>query len=575
MRFEGIDFDLAERSPAPRRALDFGCGGGAVSLYLLRNGVAVVGCDRDDACGDAIATAAGPALRENFEFINVMRESNAFAARHDQFDLIVCREVLEHVPDYRRLLSDFHTVAAPGGQLIISCPSAHTEAVFSFFDPEWMEKCEHVHVHRRRTLIQDLQGAGFTIEKVEGQGFRWSLMWLLLGPFRINHVMGNPTSHPRLSRFAIRASGRVEKFKLLNWIGNKLFPKSYVYYARKTKPTLLVVYDFREWILGRWAENIKALYSDEYDVECVSMFDLEKDRVRGRKLVQGADLIHLMLPHPFETVESFGPSAPIIATIHHWVDWTTVAPAAERANEIVTGAQEWKPRLAEMGVAEDRITVVRSGVEKSFFDEAPALFPRKPGKITFGFFGKFDSNEADRKGTRHLLALVEEIAGAGLGDQFHLVLSGRGWAAFAAQVRSKGIEVEWAEFVPSEQVPSLYRSVDVYMMLSDVEGGPATIVESMASGTLVFATNVGVVKDIVRDGETGVIIDSGLPGVIIDQMLHFRDSPSEADRIRLAARAFARDHMGYDKTLAPLGPLYKRVLAEAAVLSKTATRASA
>jgi SAM-dependent methyltransferase len=41
------------------------------------------------------------------------------------FEMILCFDVLEHVPDYRAALSEFHRVLCKGGQLVLSVPFSH------------------------------------------------------------------------------------------------------------------------------------------------------------------------------------------------------------------------------------------------------------------------------------------------------------------------------------------------------------------------------------------------------------------------------------------------------------------
>jgi glycosyltransferase involved in cell wall biosynthesis len=51
-----------------------------------------------------------------------------------------------------------------------------------------------------------------------------------------------------------------------------------------------------------------------------------------------------------------------------------------------------------------------------------------------------------------------------------------------------------------------YRSNHVLICASQHEGGPLPIVESLACGRPVITTSVGIVPEIVNDGENGIII---------------------------------------------------------------------
>jgi SAM-dependent methyltransferase len=89
---------LAGRAPAECRILDAGCGSGGVSGRLLRKGYNVVGCDMDEA--SIQQGRAQGRLRE------VHRADVAKLPFEDNtFDLVICSEVLEHVPDEEALRS--------------------------------------------------------------------------------------------------------------------------------------------------------------------------------------------------------------------------------------------------------------------------------------------------------------------------------------------------------------------------------------------------------------------------------------------------------------------------------------
>ena len=63
----------------------------------------------------------------------------------------------------------------------------------------------------------------------------------------------------------------------------------------------------------------------------------------------------------------------------------------------------------------------------------------------------------------------------------------------------------WAK--DSIEVASLLNQSKVLVMPSYNEGGPRVVLEAMACGVPVLATPVGMVPDIIKDGESGGVID--------------------------------------------------------------------
>ena len=98
-------------------ALDIGCGGGLVSEPMTRMGARVTGID-PAARNIAIASAhAGPqGLAIDYRPARI----EDLTAQGETFDLVVCLEVVEHVPDVAAFVRECARAAKPGGLVIVS-----------------------------------------------------------------------------------------------------------------------------------------------------------------------------------------------------------------------------------------------------------------------------------------------------------------------------------------------------------------------------------------------------------------------------------------------------------------------
>ena len=98
------------------------------------------------------------------------------------------------------------------------------------------------------------------------------------------------------------------------------------------------------------------------------------------------------------------------------------------------------------------------------------------------------------------------------------LLLSRGYPVFALLTGpargyvKKRIEKMWNTFLHTypkknaDLIP-LYHALDIYLITSREEGGPMGLLESIACGTPVASTNVGMAKDIINDKISGVIAD--------------------------------------------------------------------
>lgn len=99
------------------RILDIGCGGGLVSEPLTRLGASVTGID---PAADTIAAARAHASAQGLDIDYRAVRAEALVEAGEQFDVVLCLEVVEHVPDVRAFLALANALVRPGGLMILS-----------------------------------------------------------------------------------------------------------------------------------------------------------------------------------------------------------------------------------------------------------------------------------------------------------------------------------------------------------------------------------------------------------------------------------------------------------------------
>ena len=108
-----------QRSGADAHVLDYGCGAGQIVTLLRARGIDARGCDVFYEGGDYSAQVQGGLLGAA---IRRMGEDGAIPFPDASFDLIVNNQVLEHVLDLDRVLSEFARVLKPGGRVLSLFP---------------------------------------------------------------------------------------------------------------------------------------------------------------------------------------------------------------------------------------------------------------------------------------------------------------------------------------------------------------------------------------------------------------------------------------------------------------------
>ena len=110
------------------KILDIGCGNGGFSINLSLLGYKVVGVsNQEENIINAIESAKYFDVK-NVSFINadVFRINEMFS---DEFDIIVCTEVVEHILDDNKLFQVIFKLLKPGGQLYLTTPNYYYESI--------------------------------------------------------------------------------------------------------------------------------------------------------------------------------------------------------------------------------------------------------------------------------------------------------------------------------------------------------------------------------------------------------------------------------------------------------------
>jgi SAM-dependent methyltransferase len=190
--FDLLDHELGNRRDL--RVLDVGCGAGGMLAPLSRYGE-VTGIDASEELIEFCR-------RRGFERVQV-GSAYELPVASDAVDLLTLFDIIEHVPDDRRVLRECHRALAPGGLLFVSVPA------YQFLYANNDRVAHHERRYTAGRLRRTLMAAGFSRPRV-------SYFNTLLFPAILPAVLGKKllervrepgdetnlshTMHPRVSR---------------------------------------------------------------------------------------------------------------------------------------------------------------------------------------------------------------------------------------------------------------------------------------------------------------------------------------------------------------------------------------
>ncbi len=183
-----------------------------------------------------------------------------------------------------------------------------------------------------------------------------------------------------------------------------------------------------------------------------------------------------------------------------------IKKAASQSNSIITVAESLRHKLVTKGISQEKIQVLRNGVDKEVFypaskDERESL--RQQLNINSNTILSV-GNLTKLKGFNLVLDAVAKQ------PDIKLIIIGDGEERQNLQQQVSDLKisqrVQFISNLSQQQLRDYYVSADILVLASSREGMPNVVLESLACGTPVVATNVGGVSEILSN-ECGIIVN--------------------------------------------------------------------
>lgn len=179
-----------------------------------------------------------------------------------------------------------------------------------------------------------------------------------------------------------------------------------------------------------------------------------------------------------------------------------------RFDQVVATSSILAETLRRSGIKDSKLTVIRNGVDwRPFHSALPSadLAELKRGRFAIGLVARLTEGKGHAQLFRALKGVLVEhpdalavVVGEGpLGDDLQ---------ALAVEL---GIHEHVVFTGKRSDMPNVYAALDIVVLPSFEEGMPMVVLEALASARAMIATPVGSVPDVIRDGETGLLIEAG------------------------------------------------------------------
>jgi glycosyltransferase involved in cell wall biosynthesis len=232
--------------------------------------------------------------------------------------------------------------------------------------------------------------------------------------------------------------------------------------------------------------------------------------------------------------------------------------AAERADGLITVCAALKEELVRLGVPPERVRTLRNGVDLEIFKPLPSQQAKDALAVNGPVLASVGGLIA-RKGHDLVIRALEHL------PEVTLLIAGQGpeKAALARLASALGVErrVRFLGSVPHERLREIYSAADALVLASSREGWPNVLLESMACGTPVIASNVWGAPEIIKAPEAGVLLPDRTASAIVSAAGALLAAPPPREATRAYAQRFS-----WQETTEGQVDLFSRILRPASAV---------
>jgi glycosyltransferase involved in cell wall biosynthesis len=187
-----------------------------------------------------------------------------------------------------------------------------------------------------------------------------------------------------------------------------------------------------------------------------------------------------------------------------------------------------------------RLIVVHNGIQTVDVNEEQRANARIELDARDACVGILVARIDGRKGHGTLLNSLRALDDLGGGLKMWIAGDGAARAAAEAQAARLGLGDDRVRFLGRRSdIDRLLEGADFFVLPSDIEGLPLSILEAMAHGLPIIASNVGGVPEIIQDDVNGLLVSAGDETALASAIRRVATDPELRRRLGSAARARA------------------------------------
>ncbi len=231
------------------------------------------------------------------------------------------------------------------------------------------------------------------------------------------------------------------------------------------------------------------------------------------------------------------------------------------ADHYIAISHKIKEVMVNDGIAAERISVVHSGIDLQRFtgisgDHLLSEFKLKPGEpVVINV-----AHLAGHKGQKFLVGAIPYVLKEIPNARFFIIGRGELMSELQALSASLGINQALTFTGFRNDVGAFYNIADLFVMSSVQEGLGTAILDALALGKPVVAANSGGIPEIIKDGETGRLVEAADSQALAQGIVEMLTQAAQAEAMAQRGQAVVKAKFSIDAMAENNLAVYNRLL---------------
>ena len=229
--------------------------------------------------------------------------------------------------------------------------------------------------------------------------------------------------------------------------------------------------------------------------------------------------------------------------LHTWVI------NSRMTTKLICVSERARRQAVSEGIREDKIEVIFNGVKPAEKDPAVRAEVRKElglrdTDVMILTVGRLTPEKAQK----HLVTAAGRLVPEH--PEYHFFIAGEGHcrSELEAQITASGVNECFTLLGNRPDVDRLLNAADLFVLYSDTEGMPVSLMEAMSAGLPCIASNLEGIAQLVPDERYGTLIPAGDPELLAETIAKTLDDRKGSEAKGSAAARFIRDNFSIDSS---------------------------